>query len=72
MKDNFFDNLEDYKENEKVKCVNCGKEFYQTNPKKGCPYCNNLKELDTLETFGFCIFMYSFCMFMQKINVNKL
>ncbi len=47
MKDNFFDNLEDYKENEKVKCVNCGKEFYQTNPKKGCPYCNNLKEYST-------------------------
>ena len=32
MKDNFFDNLEDYKENEKVKCVNCGKEFYQKSP----------------------------------------
>ena len=26
MKDNFFDNLEDYKENKKTKCVNCGRE----------------------------------------------
>lgn len=42
MKDNFFDNLEDYKENKKIKCVNCGREVKDLE--KGCPYCNNLKE----------------------------
>lgn len=42
MKDNFFDNLEDYKENKKTKCVNCGREVKDLE--KGCPYCNNLKE----------------------------
>lgn len=41
MKDNFFDNLEDYKENKKTKCVICGREVKDLE--KGCPYCNNLK-----------------------------
>lgn len=45
MKDNFFDNLEDYKENKKTKCVNCGREVKDLE--KGCPYCNNLKEYNT-------------------------
>lgn len=45
MKDNFFDNLEDYKENKKIKCVNCGREVKDLE--KGCPYCNNLKEYNT-------------------------
>lgn len=45
MKDNFFDNLEDYKENKKIKCVNCGREVKDLE--KGCSYCNNLKEYNT-------------------------
>lgn len=45
MKDNFFDNLEDYKENKKIKCVNCGREV--KGLEKGCSYCNNLKEYNT-------------------------
>lgn len=45
MKDNFFDNLEDYKENKKIKCVNCGREVKDLE--KGCPYCNSLKEYNT-------------------------
>ena len=45
MKDNLFDNLEDYKENKKVKCVNCGREVQDLE--KGCPYCDNLKEYNT-------------------------
>lgn len=45
MKDNFFDNLENYKENKKIKCVNCGREVKDLE--KGCSYCNNLKEYNT-------------------------
>lgn len=45
MKDNFFDNLEDYKENKKIKCVNCGREVKDLE--KGCSYCNYLKEYNT-------------------------
>lgn len=45
MKDNFFDNLEDYKENKKIKCVNCGREVKDLE--KGCTYCNNSKEYNT-------------------------
>lgn len=42
MKDDFFDNLEDYKNSKKIKCINCGREVKDLE--KGCPYCNNLKE----------------------------
>lgn len=45
MKDNFFDNLEDYKENKKITCVNCGREVKDLE--KGCPYCNSLTEYNT-------------------------
>ena len=45
MKDDFFDNLEDYKNGKKIKCVNCGREVKDLE--KGCPYCNNLKEYNT-------------------------
>lgn len=45
MKDNFFDNLEDYKSNKKTKCVNCGREVKDLE--KGCPFCNNSKEYNT-------------------------
>ena len=45
MKDNFFDNLENYKKNKKTKCVNCGREVKDLE--EGCPYCNNLKEYNT-------------------------
>lgn len=45
MKDNFFDNLEDYNNSKKIKCVNCGREVKDLE--KGCPYCNNLKEYYT-------------------------
>ncbi|MGM9876917.1 MAG: hypothetical protein ACI310_06820 [Bacilli bacterium] len=45
MKDNFFDNLEDYKSNKKIKCVNCGREVKDLE--KGCSYCNNSKEYNT-------------------------
>lgn len=43
----FFDNLEENKNNKKVKCAICDKEFYMTNPNKGCPYCNSKKEDNT-------------------------
>ena len=45
MKDDFFDNLEDYKNSKKIKCINCGREVKDLE--KGCPYCNNLKEYNT-------------------------
>ena len=45
MKDDFFDNLEDYNNSKKIKCVICGREV--TDVEKGCPYCNNLKEYYT-------------------------
>lgn len=45
MKDNFFDNLEDYEKNKRIKCVNCGRDI--KNEEKGCPYCNNSKEYYT-------------------------
>lgn len=45
MKDDFFDNLEDYKNGKKIKCVNCGREVKDLE--KGCPYCNNLKKYNT-------------------------
>lgn len=40
----FFDNIE---KSEKVKCVNCGKEFPRANLKKGCPYCGSKEDDDT-------------------------
>lgn len=45
MKDDFFDNLEDYNNSKKIKCVICGREVKDLE--KGCPYCNNLKEYYT-------------------------
>ena len=45
MKDDFFDNLEDYNKSKKIKCVICGREVKELE--KGCPYCNNLKEYYT-------------------------
>ena len=45
MKDDFFDNLDDYAKSKKVKCFNCGREVKDLE--KGCTYCNNSKEYNT-------------------------
>lgn len=45
MKEDFFDNLEDYEKSKKVKCANCGREVKDLE--KGCSYCNNSKEYNT-------------------------
>lgn len=45
MNDDFFDNIEEYKNNKRVKCANCGREVKDLE--KGCPNCNNSKEYST-------------------------